>query len=175
MKTGNRLCHVECGNSSLTKQEEMIFRLAEHGAPGSPTPSCPCNQGRKRSGAATLEFALAFPVFLLLVLGLIEVGRAMMVISLLNNAARSGCREAILPTGTPESVNGVIDNLLKRQGVEGYSVTLLVNGQPAAMTTAGENDLISVQIQVPASKVSWVPGFTFVPVKLQGQYVLPRE
>src|SRR5579884_3784762 len=45
-----------------------------------------------RRGATAVEFALVAPVFFMFILGLIELGRGMMVQSLLENAARAGVR-----------------------------------------------------------------------------------
>ncbi len=49
-----------------------------------------------RAGAAAMEFAFVGPVFLFLVLGVVEVGRALMVQHLLTNAARAGARTGII-------------------------------------------------------------------------------
>ncbi len=47
---------------------------------------------RKRRGQGLVEFALALPVFLLLVLGVIEFGRLLAVVSSVTTAAREGAR-----------------------------------------------------------------------------------
>lgn len=51
--------------------------------------------GRNR-GQALLEFALAIPVFLLLMVGLFDLGRAVFSYNTLTNAAREGARTAIV-------------------------------------------------------------------------------
>ncbi|MCT1433984.1 pilus assembly protein, partial [Dietzia maris] len=43
-------------------------------------------------GAAAVEFALVLPILLLLVLGILEFGRAYHVQTILSNAARDGVR-----------------------------------------------------------------------------------
>ena len=45
---------------------------------------------RFRKAAAAVEFAVVSPLLFTAVLGIIEFGRAMMVLELLNNAARAG-------------------------------------------------------------------------------------
>lgn len=63
--------------------------------------------GRPR-GQALVEFTLIAPVFFLLLLSIVEFGRAVYYIQILNNAAREGARYAIVhgnestdPTGPP--------------------------------------------------------------------------
>ncbi len=59
----------------------------------------PCR--RNRRGAAVVEFAVVAPVFFLLVFGMIEFGRAIMVQQILTNASREGARVAVLDSPTP--------------------------------------------------------------------------
>ena len=46
----------------------------------------------RRRGAAMVEFALIAPVFLILVTGIVELGRGIVVQQLLTNASRQGAR-----------------------------------------------------------------------------------
>jgi hypothetical protein len=55
------------------------------------------NRGRKHSkGQAVAEFALIFPLFLLLILVIVDVARAIFVYSVISDAAREGARYAIV-------------------------------------------------------------------------------
>ena len=61
-------------------------------------------KNRKSRGQGMLEFALALPIFLLLVLGVIEFGRLLAVVSSVTTAAREGARygsAAGLNAGSP--------------------------------------------------------------------------
>jgi len=51
---------------------------------------------RRREGQALVEFALIVPIFLLLVLGVFEFGRAWNVYQVLTDAAREGARLTVL-------------------------------------------------------------------------------
>jgi Flp pilus assembly protein TadG len=51
---------------------------------------------RRRSGQALAEFAIAFPVLILILLAVFDVGRAVFVYNNLTNAAREGARLAIV-------------------------------------------------------------------------------
>jgi Flp pilus assembly protein TadG len=52
--------------------------------------------GRPSRGQAIVEFALAFPIFFILLIGLIEGGRFVFYSETLNHAAREGARYAII-------------------------------------------------------------------------------
>ena len=51
---------------------------------------------RDRRGQGLVEFALVFPVFLLIMFGLFDVGRAVFAFNEITNAAREGARLAIV-------------------------------------------------------------------------------
>ncbi len=63
------------------------------------------HDNRRRRGQGMLEFALALPVFMMLVLGVIEFGRLLAVVSSVTTAAREGARygsAAGLNNGSPD-------------------------------------------------------------------------
>jgi Flp pilus assembly protein TadG len=74
----------------------------------------PCSRQRRETrGQALVEFALAAPIFFLLLLGILEGGRFIYQYETLNNAARAGVRYAIVhgaesmnPTGPPDDPTG---------------------------------------------------------------------
>src|SRR5437879_11226223 len=49
-------------------------------------------RSRRRRGAAAVELAIAAPVVFFITLGIVDVGRCLIVIHLLNNAPQLGCR-----------------------------------------------------------------------------------
>ena len=54
----------------------------------------------RRTGAMTVEFAFAIPVLVLFILAFFEIGRALTLNCVLENAAYEGARQAILPGAT---------------------------------------------------------------------------
>jgi Flp pilus assembly protein TadG len=54
---------------------------------------------RRSRGQAMVEFALVAPIFFLLLFSIIEFGRAIYYVQMLNNAAREGARYAIVHGG----------------------------------------------------------------------------
>ncbi len=61
------------------------------------------NESRLR-GAAIVEFAIILPLLLTLLFGIIEFGWVFMIRQTLANAAREGCRVAVLKTATEDDV-----------------------------------------------------------------------
>lgn len=113
-----------------------------------------------RRGVAAVEFALTAPLLFLVVFGLIEVGRALMVQQLLSNAARDGARSAILGSATVETVDADVTGYLTLSGINGATVTVT----PSPLISAQGGDPVTVAVSVPFSAVSWLP----VPAYLGG-------
>lgn len=66
-------------------------------------------KNRAHRGQSLLEFALAIPLLLFLLMAFIDLGRAVITYSQLSNAAREGTRYAIVHSvGTPTDQNEVI-------------------------------------------------------------------
>ena len=118
-----------------------------------------CGSFRKnRRGAAVVEFALVVPVFMLLVFGMIEFGRAVMVQQVLVNASREGARQAVLDGTTVAEVESRIDGYLSVSSIDGatieYEVNGVIVGDPGV---ALFGDAVTVRISVPFDNVSWLP------------------
>ena len=77
----------------------------------------------KRRGASAVEMAFIAPVFLTLVLGIIESSRLGMVSQLLTTAAREGCRVAVINGMTQTDVQNRINGVLNGSGISVGTVT----------------------------------------------------
>jgi Flp pilus assembly protein TadG len=130
---------------------------------------------KQRRGATLVEFAVVVPIFLLFVMGLVEIGRAFMSSHLLTNAARVGCRQGILEGQTTATISATVDSLLTSQGITGTTVTVYVNGVVADASTANPNDNLTVTVAAPVSSLTWVPVNRFLTGSITGQYTLRRE
>ena len=108
---------------------------------------------KKRTGAAAVEFAIVLPVFVLLVFGMIEYGRMVMVQQVITNASREGARRAVLDGATSSEVQSAVSTYLTNASVNGGSCTL----NPANPASAASGDPITVTVSVPFSSVSWLP------------------
>ncbi len=127
---------------------------------------------RNRRGAAVVEFAVVAPVFFLLVFGIIEYGRMVMVQQLITNASREGARRAVLDGATTAEVNTVVSGYLTSGGINGATVTVTPN--PPA--DAGYGAPVTVAVGIPFTQVSWLPTPMFLgSTKLSAQSVMRRE
>ncbi|MFH5804451.1 TadE/TadG family type IV pilus assembly protein [Alienimonas sp. DA493] len=111
-----------------------------------------------RCGAATVEFALVAPLFLLLILGIIEFGRMLMVQQILTNATREGARRAVIEGATAEEVRTLVDRYLSNASVSGSTVTVT----PHELGYLGFGDSVTVEATVPFDSVSWTPSPWFL-------------
>ena len=129
-----------------------------------------------RVGAHMVEFAVVIPVFFLFIFALVEIGRGMMVTSLISNAARAGCRTGTLPGKTNSDVTASVDGLLSGQGVSGYTTTIKVNGSSSTNVSAAQSqDTINVVVTVSTANTSWLPSVLYVNGTITGQFSLPHE
>lgn len=115
-----------------------------------PAPTARSTKRVRRRAAAAVEFAVVAPVFFLVVLGIIEFGRMVMVQQVITNAAREGARIAVLDSATSARVTMRINSYLSAAGISGASVTVT----PNPPTTAGFDQPVSVRIDIPFTAVS---------------------
>jgi Flp pilus assembly protein TadG len=133
-------------------------------------------RGHARCGAAAVEFAFVAPLLFMVILGIIEFGRGMMVAELLNSAARNGSRVGALTGSDNAAISAAVTNALSGTGVSGASCTIRVNGNPAAnAATAVTGDAISVTVTVPYSSVSWLPVNQYLGGRTLGSTVVMRR
>ncbi len=115
----------------------------------------------RRPGAAMLEFAIVLPILLTLVLGIVEMGRVMMLNQVATNATREACRRAVIPGATDAAVTKIVHDYLNSAGVseEGRTVSVLgANGQSASLVTLRSHDPVTIEVQFPYAGNTW--GFT---------------
>jgi len=116
---------------------------------------------RNRRGAAVVEFAIVAPVFFGFTLGMIEVGRAVMVQQIITNASREGARKGVLDDQTTSGIQTFVTTYLSNASIGG-SPTVTVN--PSLPTATGYNGPVTVTVSVPFSQVNWGP----TPIFLNG-------
>lgn len=121
----------------------------------------PARKSNKRGGQAIVEFALVLPVFMLLLFGILEFGRAFLMAHNLANAARIGARTGTLPTTLETDVNLSVQRFLTHLGYRDGSWTTEVqvtdpNGVPrgGGLANAQYGDHVAVRVQMPFTVLS---------------------
>jgi Flp pilus assembly pilin Flp len=86
-----------------------------------------CRMRRDERGAAMVELAIVLPILMLIVMGIVEFGRAWNVYQVITDAAREGARRAVVrdgdtdskvgTTATPGTVPAVVLDRLGRAGL----------------------------------------------------------
>jgi hypothetical protein len=102
------------------------------------------------------------PLLGLLVVGMFELSRGMMVKETINNAARKGCQTGIKPGKTDVDIKNDVTNILTDNKIDpsAASITILVRDQPYNPSYPPQQfDKVSVQVSIPASGVLWGGAF----------------
>jgi Flp pilus assembly protein TadG len=129
---------------------------------------------RERRGAATVEFALVAPLLFLFIFAIFEFSRAFMVIDLLGDAARVGCREGAVQGKSSTTITTDVQNRLQGEGVSNTTVTVQVNGAAGDPAAANSGAAITVLVSVPVSSITWTTANYFTG-NLSAQSTLEKE
>jgi Flp pilus assembly protein TadG len=107
-----------------------------------------------RKGIACVEFALVAPLLTILLLGMIEAGRAIQIQQRVVTAAREGARMVVKSDGTQEKATLAITDCLS--GLPTPSIAYQQN-----LDANGDIDSMTVTVAIPYSQVAWFPPFYF--------------
>jgi len=135
-------------------------------------------RGQRKTAAALVEFAVVAPVMVLLIMAIFEFGRTFMVMELLTEGARVGCRKGIIEGTSSDQIKNVVTAYLTGVGISGESAGISINDAPINTADAANQPAyteITVQVTVPVSSVSWVPNPIFTSGILSGQFTMRRE
>jgi Flp pilus assembly protein TadG len=129
-----------------------------------------------RRGAAVVEFAVVAPLLVLLLLGMIEVGRAMMIGEATSGAARVGARAAVITGATNAGIANTVASYLQACGIKGATTVVSVNGAAGAdLSAAKTGDAIQVTVQAPMDANSWVASSFFDSKRISGVATFVKE
>ena len=121
-----------------------------------------------------VEFAIVAPLFFLLIFGMIEYGRMVMVQQVITNASREGARRAILDNATLAEVETTVENYLSSASIDPEVVEVTVDPNPPS--NAGYREPVTVQVSVAFADVSWIPApFYLGGTQLSASTVMSRE
>ncbi len=119
-------------------------------------------------GQAVVEFALVLPIFLLLLFGAVEFGRAYLTVHILTNASREGARCGSMPGNTEQDVVARVSEFLQGTGINPGDCTITVQvtdeqGAPRsgglAEARQGDRVTVSVQYNFHVLTGGLIPGF----------------
>lgn len=132
-----------------------------------------------------VEAALILPIFFMVVLGIVEFGRAFMICQLLQNSAREGCRRAVTGAYTTSQIISNIRSDMQTGGVKDPSVlniSVIVTVAPGNPTVANNEvanaatqDLVAVTVGVPFTQVALIPGNYLGSKMLTGRSTMRHE
>jgi Flp pilus assembly protein TadG len=119
-----------------------------------------------------VEFAfVAVPLFLF-VFTILEFARAFMFADSLEEAARAGCRLAVVEGTTADDVTNEVDRLLDLAGISSYDVDV----SPAAFSTMAQWEPVTVSVSGSFDNATWLPWSKFFEGKnFTASCTLPRE
>lgn len=130
-----------------------------------------CRLCRKyRGGVAAVEFAVVAPLFFLLVFGMIEYGRLVMVQQLLTNASREGARTGVVLSAadlTLDKIRPSVTDFLTDAGISTTNATVTAaavnpDGSEKLLGSANYGDGIKVSVSIPFGDVSYLPSPKFL-------------
>jgi Flp pilus assembly protein TadG len=117
-------------------------------------------RGSLRRGVAAVELGFVLPLFVLLMLGVWEVGRMVEVQQILSNAAREGGRVASTGTKTTTDIKNSVVTYLVANGITAVTTdnVTVVNKTNAARdpTQAEQLDEFRVTVTIPFNSVRWI-------------------
>lgn len=125
-----------------------------------------CRSSRlSRRGTAAVEFAVVAPLLMLLVFGMVEYGRLVMVQQVLTNASREGARTAILAGSSADSVQQLVVDYCEAGGVRIVSSDVQIQsaeGVTLDPAVAVPGVPVRVVVGVDFRDVSWLPVSAFL-------------
>ncbi|MBI4470191.1 MAG: pilus assembly protein [Acidobacteria bacterium] len=110
--------------------------------------STPIRRSRHTRGQATVEMALAVPIFFLILVGMVEYGRALMMRHTMTDAAREGARLAALMNADATDVESTVSDLLLSGGLTLSQANVTITG-----TNASTGGNASVAITYPYQSI----------------------
>jgi len=119
-----------------------------------------------------VEFAVVAPLFFLMVFGMIEFGRMIMVQQVITNASREGARMAVLDGASTAAVRAAVQTYLQGATIQNAQTT--VNPDPPS--SAGYGEPVTVTVSISFDQVSWLPSPMFLGGQsLSASSVMRRE
>lgn len=119
------------------------------------------------------------PIFTMLVFGIIEFGRGFMIMQLMTNAAREGCRRGIIDGSTNSDVTNYIQTFMQTSGNVATITVTPAAGNPtnptSSLATCSSRDLVTVKVDIPFSAVQLITAKYLAGKTLTGRASMRHE
>lgn len=134
----------------------------------------PTNPTRRRNdrGAVAIEFALVFPLLLLLIFGSFELGLATQDRALAANAAREGARAASLG-GNDSDVDAAVRSVLGTTAADIAANCSTSDSESCDLGTAGGIATVTVTITY-TGLTGWIPGLDHLQISQSNSMRIER-
>lgn len=101
-------------------------------------------------GQSAVEFVLVLPLFMALVIGIVEFGNAWRTYQITTNVAREGARQAVLPGSSESGVNETVMSRLAGSGLDTTRATVVFNdgsGLCSSLGCSGQPEEVQIDFQ----------------------------
>ena len=129
----------------------------------------PLAMGRRRDGAAMVEFAIVAPLLFLFFFTAFEFCRVAMIRHTVDNAVYESVRRGIIPGATADEVRAQGDLVLSTIGIQNFTIDVT----PAVIRQ--DTDEIAVRIQVPLNQNTFIPAVFFKDLVTDRSLTMVRE
>lgn len=122
---------------------------------------------RSARAAAVVEMAVVLPFLLTILFGVIEFGWTLMNYQSITNAAREGCRVAVLEGSTEVDITARVEEYLTLVGMSDYTIEIVRSDASSAAET--------VTVRVPYSSISLLGGYLGGEFDIVGRAAMRKE
>ena len=131
----------------------------------------PGNRGRRRTGAAVVEFAVCLPVIIFIVLGSIEAASMLFLRQALIQSAYEGAKVAVRNNGDNATATTAIENVAAGRRLNDVTITF----SPADVASVPQGDFVRVTISAPGDSNSFIPFGPFKGRTVSARAVMVKE
>jgi Flp pilus assembly protein TadG len=133
------------------------------------------------------EFAMLCPLLCVLVVGMLEMGRAMKVSVVLNDAARKGCQTGIRKGKANADISTDVTNIMQDNGFDSTlfsppslgSISITVTAPDgtsvADALNAPAGSMVAVQVAIPVTSTMWIMSYFVNPGASQSETVVMQK
>ena len=110
----------------------------------------PVSRNRNRRGASAVEFALVFPLIVIMFIGSVAFTQAFLLRDTAQHAAYKGVRKGIVWDSTTDDVKTEVKTFLQKMGVKKAEITTV----PESIDNT--TNQITVKVSIPMNENAWV-------------------